>query len=74
MRYAMLIAAGVILAGCFATTYGVTCPELKAYSPEFQRRAAAELPNASPEIQQMVSDYGGLRDAVRACERRRQRE
>lgn len=70
LNYPAMVLGALMLSMC-TTTYGVTCPEIVAYDADFQRRVSAELAGAGPEIQKMVSDYGGLRDAVRACERRR---
>jgi starvation-inducible outer membrane lipoprotein len=52
-----------------APTPTATCLPLKAYTPDQQKQAAAELaklPNGSV-IAQMVTDYGTLRDVDRAA-------
>jgi hypothetical protein len=52
-----------------APTPVATCLPLKAYTPDQQKQAAAELaklPNGSM-IAQMVIDYGALRDVDRAA-------
>lgn len=68
LKYAALLLVGITLSGCFERTYGVTCPKNAEYDAEFLARAEAELEKASPEIQKLVADYGGMRDAARACE------
>lgn len=67
MGYISIVMGGLMLSMCTVTS-AVTCADLKAYSPEFQAQAAEDLDKASPEIQQLVNDYGDLRAAVRVCE------
>lgn len=65
------LASIVILAmwtsGCATATFSkYQCPTLKSYTKEFQLKAAEE--KRGPASQQLVSDYGQLRDACRALE------
>ena len=59
--------ATICLVGC-ATTIS-SCPPLRAYTPAFQERAAAELAGLPAEsaLAEMIADYGQLRDRVRLC-------
>lgn len=56
------------LAGCAAVPSSA-CPPLKNYTPAQQTAAATELDAlpAGSVLAGMVSDYGVLRDQVRAC-------
>jgi hypothetical protein len=49
--------------------YATGCPSPVEYSPEFQKRAQAQLQTLDPlsPVPQMIVDYGQLRAAVRAC-------
>jgi hypothetical protein len=52
-----------------APTPVATCLPLRAYSPDQQKQAAAELAKLpiGSEVAQMVTDYGALRDVDRAA-------
>lgn len=68
MRKILLISslmAGFSLTGCNPVTR-LTCPPLVTYSPAFQKQAAKELPQAGPNVQTLVVDYGKTRDACRS--------
>jgi hypothetical protein len=54
-----------LLNGC-QTVPSSGCVPLIPYSPAFQRQAAKELPQAGRNVQQLVTDYGKTRDAIRA--------
>lgn len=64
----LLLLAASLLIGC-ATAGGCELVALKTYSPEFNQRLADEVGAASLDAAwpQAVTDYVGLRDAVRAC-------
>lgn len=69
-RFSLLVA--LMLTGCAAAPpYVAACPPLVTYSPEFQHQAADQLAALSPgsPIAKMMSDYIGLRQAVRECAR-----
>lgn len=55
----------ILLASCQAVPSS-GCVPLIPYSPAFQRQAAKELPLAGRNVQQLVTDYGKMRDAIRA--------
>lgn len=55
----------LLLAAC-QTPHSSGCVPLVPYSPAFQRQAAKELPQAGRNVQQLVTDYGKTRDAIRA--------
>lgn len=57
----------MLTSGCETVHSKYKCPTLKSYSKEFQSAAAAEKRGA--RTQQLVSDYGQLRDACRALEK-----
>jgi hypothetical protein len=54
--------------GCDEETFRSRCPALKRYSGDFQKKAAEELAKAGVRVNQLVTDYGQLRDACRALE------
>lgn len=60
----------LLLTGCDEVTFRYLCPQLKKYSPEFQNKVADEMKVAGPNIRMLVSDYGQLRDACRAMEKK----
>lgn len=65
----LLVLALVMLGGCSGAVV-VKCPALRDYPPAFQAAAAAQIeatiPPGSP-VDLMMTDYGELRAAVRAC-------
>lgn len=67
----MMIAYLIFLAGCTGverTAFDPRgCPREKEYTKEEQAKIAAALPEAPAIIQQVVVDYGKLRDKSRAC-------
>lgn len=68
MRYILLLSTGLLLAGCFKTAHGITCPELITYTPEQQQKAAEELSREGISVtKQMIADYLKTRDAIRVC-------
>ena len=45
---------------------GGSCPPLKQYSADLQKRAAAEIrAKKAPTLSKLTTDYGQLRDACR---------
>lgn len=54
-----------LLAGC-QTAPSSGCIPLITYSKDFQAQAAREFRVAGPNVQQLVTDYGKTRDAIRA--------
>ena len=66
-----LAIVALLLVGCKGSVT-ITCPSLVQYSPEFQKAALAELDAIkAPHLEALLADYGILRDAVRACLKRR---
>jgi hypothetical protein len=66
--------SATLLTACQSTPSSrVMCPPLATYAPAFQTQAASELRAlpAGAAVGQLVTDYGKLRDACRAIERRR---
>lgn len=66
----------IMLAGC-PKGYGITCPTLKQYSPEFQDKALEEIniiEKTAPHVVKMFNDYGVTRDAIRTCIARQKAE
>ena len=59
---------GTLLTGCATGPSRYICPTLKTYPSAFQTQAALEFAKSGKNIQQLVSDYGQLRDACRALE------
>ncbi len=57
----------VLLGACAARPAVPVCPVLITYSAADQKALAVELPNDGPVTQRAMTDYLGLRDAVRAC-------
>ena len=69
-RLAVLATVTSLLAGCAtARSDGGGCPPVPAYSREFLARAAGELEQlpAGSAIEQMLADYGVMREQARAC-------
>jgi ribosomal protein S16 len=66
----MLAASSYLLAGCSAgRATGSFLPDIKTYSPEFQREMKAELPEVrlnAPRTYEFIKDGIKLRDKVRA--------
>lgn len=70
----VIVLLGISTAGCFKTFSEARtvvlsrCPELRTYTPEQQRRAAAELRKMPQDsvIALMTADYGTLRARCRA--------
>lgn len=57
-----------LLAGC-ATVTASSCPTLVPYTQEFQNRLADAIERGvAVEISDVLRDYAGLRDQVRACQ------
>ena len=75
----IVIAIGLILGGCASTKSSIEtrtlvltkCPVLKKYSVETLRKAALSLKNlpSDDELEELLDDYGKLREACRAAER-----
>jgi hypothetical protein len=76
MRAILFLAAALLLSGC-QEELSVMCPALARYSAEFQHQAAADTdraikdnPRARDTIGVLVADYGKLRDACRALNKK----
>ncbi|MCP1270911.1 hypothetical protein [Acetobacter cerevisiae] len=70
LALAALALVAPLLSGCSPVTYKTVCPTLVPYSMTQQTDLAEELvatPDA-PMLHQVVRDYAGLRDQVRACQ------
>jgi ribosomal protein S16 len=66
---ALMLAASSLLAGCAGHATGSFLPDIKTYSPEFQREMKAELPEVrlnAPRTYEFIKDGIKLRDKVRA--------
>jgi hypothetical protein len=61
-----IAALTTLLAGCNAATSSHCSVPLVAYSKVFQAQADREFRIAGPNVQQLVTDYGKTRDALRA--------
>lgn len=62
----------LLLTGCageVAVFDARACPREKAYSRAELARQADAFPRSPPVIQRAMTDYGKLRDKVRACRR-----
>lgn len=69
MRRAALLLP-LILASCSGIRY-VPCPTFVTYSKADQEALTAEIKaNPNPETVRWIGDYIGLRDQVRACQKR----
>ena len=69
-RLAGLVIATSLLAGCAtARSDGGGCPPVPAYGREFLARAASELEQlpVGSAVEQMLADYGVMREQARAC-------
>jgi len=60
-----IAALTTLLAGCGAATSSPCSVPLVTYSKDFQAQAAKEFRAAGPNVQQLVTDYGKTRDAIR---------
>lgn len=70
LALAALALVAPLLSGCSPVTYKTVCPTLAPYSITQLTDLAEELvatPDA-PMLHQVVRDYAGLRDQVRACQ------
>lgn len=70
LRPTLLAILTILSTGCATRTVGCSAVPLKAYSQDFNLKLAGELVAATgtPAVwPQVVIDYAGLRDAVRAC-------
>ena len=71
LRPIAALATGMsLLTACGGATSDPTvCPPVVSYSPAFQARAAGELERLTPgsALEEMLKDYAGLRDQLRAC-------
>lgn len=61
-----IAALTTLLAGCSVGTSSPCAVPLVTYSKDFQAQAAREYRAAGPNVQQLVTDYGKTRDAIRA--------
>ncbi|GFE93509.1 hypothetical protein [Acetobacter persici] len=70
LALAALALVAPLLSGCSPVTYKTVCPTLVPYSITQQTQLAEELVAApdAPMLHQVVRDYAGLRDQVRACQ------
>ena len=69
-RLVVLAIATTLLAGCgTARSDGGGCLPVAAYSREFLARAVGEVERlpAGSAIEQMLADYGVMREQARAC-------
>ena len=69
-RLAVLAIVTSLLAGCATARFdGGGCAPVPAYSREFLARAAGELEQlpAGSAVEQMLADYGVMREQARAC-------
>ena len=69
-RLVVLAIATTLLAGCVtARSDGGRCPPVPEYSRESLARAAGELQQlpAGSAIEQMLADYGVMREQARVC-------
>ena len=69
-RVAVLAIATSLLAGCATDrSDGTGCPPVPAYSRAFLARVAGELEQlpAGSAIEQMLADYGVMREQARVC-------
>lgn len=65
-----LIACFLAMAGCSTEVVKPVCPSLVAYTKADQAALAAEVSAADrPQTARWLSDYVGLRDQVRACQK-----
>ena len=63
----IVIVASLLLAACQGAN-GITCPQLKQYSPEFLQEVSREVARIdAPNSVQLLKDYGVTRDAIRIC-------
>lgn len=58
----------ILVASCATGPSRYLCPTLKEYPSAFQAEAAIEFAKSGKNVQQLVSDYGQLRDACRALQ------
>ena len=69
------------LASCgqvdYRTHLEIYCPKIKNYTNDFEQELASEiesLDSSYTAIPRVVSNYGSLRDRIRACERQASKE
>lgn len=64
-----IVALTTLLGGCSKGNFSPCSVPLVTYSEAFQAQAAREFRAAGPNVQQLVTDYGKTRDAIReVCE------
>lgn len=61
-----IAALTTLLAGCQVAPSSPCAVPLVSYSKTFQEQAAREYRAAGKNVQQLVTDYGKTRDAIRA--------
>jgi hypothetical protein len=67
VRFSALILVGLLLAGCATTFDPRACPREKIYSKAEQKAFLDGVGKSPLVIQNMLVDYGKLRDQARAC-------
>lgn len=76
MRKLLMVLAvlPLLMAGKCAPVSGITCPDLRQYSPAYLQKVAAQyrqIETTMPELAGMIDDYGIERAAIRECIKRR---
>lgn len=68
LTVAIIAVLVVLLASC-SSAVTTACPTLVPYTQEFQDRLADAVERGvDAEINEVLQDYAGLRDQVRACQ------
>jgi predicted small lipoprotein YifL len=73
----LMLALSSALAGCGQHATGSFLPDIKTYSPEFQKEMKAELPEvrrSAPRTYEFIKDGIKLRDKIRAGKAVQERE
>lgn len=68
----LLALSSLLMAGKCSTNPQIVCPQIRQYTQLTMDKAAAELEKAKleyPVLTQFVADYGGLRKAIRICQK-----
>jgi ribosomal protein S16 len=75
--FVVLITLGLTLTGCAGQATGSFLPDIKTYSPQFQKELKAELPEVrlnAPRTYEFLKDGIKLRDKIRAGKAVQERE
>lgn len=66
-KVAAIVVLGLVLSGCFVAFDARGCPQERKYTRAEQAAISAALDKSPRVVQNVIVDYGKLRDQARAC-------